>query len=368
MIKRFSMLITTLLLFTLLIGCEAAAQLEQAATVAVGLATTNADTINSMATQAVGLATTNADTINNAATKVVGAATANADTINNAVNDAATKVVAMATENSDEVAAMATKAAEMMANTTMPNLEGREIRVAVENAYLPFNYIDLNTNEPAGWDYDAINRICELLNCKPIYITTPWEGMIQAVADGEYDLGADGVTINDKRKQIVDFSDGYITIDQRLLTRADESRFDSIDAFIADPDLEIGTQAGTTNYETAVELFAAAPERIQAFEQFGFAVEALINGDVDAVILDEMAGQGYVGVNGDKLKLVGKSLASDMLGFIFPKGSELVSPVNTALGMMKMDGTLQMLSEKYFSDSFTITYDDIIDVSVPATP
>ena len=229
----------------------------------------------------------------------------------------------------------------------LPDLGGREITVALENAYLPFNYIDPATGEPAGWDYEAINGICGLLNCKPKFVEAAWEGMIQAVADGQYDMAADGITINDERSQLVDFSDGYISIDQRLLTRADEDR----------SDLTIGTQTGTTNFETASSLLPA--DRIQAFEQFPFAVQALIAGDIDAVIIDETAGLGYVGVNSDQLKLVGESMSSDQLGFIFPKGSDLVAPFNAALAEMRANGTLDTLAEKFFTDSFTVTYEDL---------
>ncbi|MCZ7669008.1 MAG: transporter substrate-binding domain-containing protein [Chloroflexi bacterium] len=70
--------------------------------------------------------------------------------------------------------------------TALPDLAGREITIAVENAYLPFNYIDPATGEPAGWDYTVWNEICRLLNCAPSYIEAGWEGMIQAVADGQF--------------------------------------------------------------------------------------------------------------------------------------------------------------------------------------
>ncbi len=241
----------------------------------------------------------------------------------------------------------------------LPDLGGREITVAVENAYLPFNYIDPATGEPAGWDYEAINAMCALLNCTPVYTEAAWEGMIQAVADGQFDMAADGITITDDRREIVDFSDGYISIEQRLLARADEDRFDSVESFFGNPDLIIGTQTGTTNFETASEMLADAPDRIQAFEQFPFAVQALLAGDVDAVIIDETAGQGYVGVNAEALKLVGGSMSSDQLGFIFPKGSDLVGPFNAALAELRANGTLDALAERFFSDQFTITYEDL---------
>ncbi len=243
------------------------------------------------------------------------------------------------------------------ATSGLPDLGGREITVAVENAYLPFNYIDPATGEPAGWDYDAIRAMCDLLNCTPTFVEAAWEGMIQAVADGQYDMAADGITITDDRREIVDFSDGYINIDQRLLARADEDRFTSMEEFAGNADLVMGTQTGTTNYETASKLLPT--ERIQAFEQFPFAVQALLAGDIDAVIIDETAGQGYLGVNAEDLKLVGESIESQQLGFIFPKGSDLVAPINAALAELRANGTMDQLAEKYFSDAFTITYEDL---------
>jgi len=239
----------------------------------------------------------------------------------------------------------------------LPDLGGREVTIAVENAYLPFNYIDPDTGQPAGWDYEVWDEICRLLNCVPVYTEAAWEGMIQAVADGQFDAAADGITITEDRAEIVDFSDGYINIEQRLLVRADETRIDSIEDIVNDPSLKLGTQTGTTNYETATQYLPE--ERISAFEQFPFAVQALIAGEIDAVIIDEVAGMGYLGQNADQLKLVGPSLSSDQLGFIFPKGSDLVEPVNQALQVLKTNGFLEQVNLKYFGPSFTITYDDL---------
>ena len=81
-----------------------------------------------------------------------------------------------------------------------------------------------------------------------------WDGMIQAVADGQYDAAADGITITPDRAEVVDFSDGYINIQQRLLVRKGEDRFASIEDFV-NTDLVMGTQTATTNYETAFNIF-----------------------------------------------------------------------------------------------------------------
>jgi len=243
------------------------------------------------------------------------------------------------------------------ADAALVDLNCREIKIAVENAYLPFNYIELDTGEPGGWDYDTWNEICTRLHCNPVYVEAAWEGLIQSVADGQFDAGGDGITINGDRSQIVDFSIGYIKIEQRLLVRKGETRFDSIEALAADETLILGTQSGTTNYETAVNYLPE--DRIKAFEQMPFAIQALLSNDVDAVIIDEVVGLGYQGEDADQIELIGPSISSDELGFIFPLGSNLVEPVNEALRSMMADGTLEAINLKFFGPDFNLTYDDI---------
>ena len=246
------------------------------------------------------------------------------------------------------------------AEDAVVDLECREVTVAVENAYLPYNYIDSTTGRAGGWDYEVVPELCERLHCQPVFIEVSWDIMIQSVSDGLYDMAADGITVTEDREEIVDFSIGYVGINQRLLVRMGEDRFTSIDEFAADPDLVMGTQTGTTNYETAIQYLPES--RVQGFEQFPFAVQALISGDVDAVIIDEVSGLGYQGESADQLELIGPSISSDALGFVFPNGSELVEPFNMALQSMMDDGTLAEINSRYFGPDFAITYDDIEEV------
>lgn len=230
------------------------------------------------------------------------------------------------------------------------DLGGCILRISVENAYQPFNFIDPDTGEAVGYDYDIFNAICEDLNCQPEFVETSWDAMV-AVMGGEgsfetFDVGADGITITEERAQHVDFSDPYIASQQVLLVKIDEDRFVEPEEFAANPEFVIGTQLGSTNYIAAEEL--VGPDRIVAYDQFGTAVQALINGDVDAVMIDNVAGIGYVGVNADKLKITGKPVQSEELGFIFGKGSQLTAPINAALADMKESGEMDELFTKWF--------------------
>lgn len=246
--------------------------------------------------------------------------------------------------------------------TELPDLEGATITVAVENAYPPFNYIDEASGEAIGWDYDTLNEICKRINCVPEFIETSWDGMIVAVSNGEFDIAADGISITDERKQVVDYSMPYITTIQRFMVRLDEDRFATSQEFIDTDEYVIGVQTGTTNFDLAQEL--VGDDRMVSYDSFGAAIQALIAGDVDAVIIDDVAGQGYTGANADQIKLLSEELSSDPLGFIFPKGSELVAAVDAALMSMEEDGTLLRISARW---GLAAPIDTIADVVVMAT-
>ncbi len=241
-------------------------------------------------------------------------------------------------------------AADDMDDMMLPDLGGRTVTVAVENAYPPFNTLNPETGEPEGWDYDTLGEICARLNCVPEYIETSWEGLIVAVSNGEFDMAADGITITEERAEIVDYSDGYIDVIQRMMVRLNEDRFVGAEDFVAG-DFIIGVQVATTNYIAASELLGGEEERIVGYGEFGLAVQALITGDVDAVVIDDVAGQGYTGLNADKIKLLPDDLIKQQLGFIYPQGSELVEAFNIALDSMRADGSLAAINAKWLGDS-----------------
>ena len=231
----------------------------------------------------------------------------------------------------------------------LPDLGGREIRIAVENAYNPFNFIDETTGTGVGYDYDLFAEACKRLNCKPTFEQTSWDTIVAVMGgtgQAEFDIAADGITITAERAQKVDFSTPYIKLAQQLLVRADETRFASTDELKALGDFKVGAQPGTTNYDLSVDLFGE--DHVVAFDQYGLIVQALINGDIDGTVMDNVAGEGYIGANPGKIKIVGDPLTSEELGFVFPKGSDLLEPINLVLADMEADGTLDAIYAKWF--------------------
>ncbi|MFD1327758.1 transporter substrate-binding domain-containing protein [Mycoplana ramosa] len=235
----------------------------------------------------------------------------------------------------------------------LPDLGGRAVVVVTENAYPPLQFVDPKTGEQIGWEYDAMNEIAKRLNFKVEYQNTSWDAMIQAVHDGQYQIGMTGITIKDDRKEKVDFSDPYMRSQQFMLVRADENRFTDAKTFGAFADGLIAAQPGTSPFYTAVYEILDGNEqnpRIKLFETFGATVQALKAGDVDLVLTDSVAAKGYVDASEGKLKVIGEPLGTEDFGFIYPKGSDLVAPINTAIAAMKADGTLDALNKKWFLD------------------
>jgi polar amino acid transport system substrate-binding protein len=236
---------------------------------------------------------------------------------------------------------------------TLPDLGGKTIVVVTENAYFPLQFVDPKTSKPVGWEYDAVAALAGKLNFKVEYQNTSWDAMIQAVSSKQYDMGMTGITIKDERKEKVDFSDPYMLSEIFMLVRTDETRFADPKAFAGDDKLLVGAQAGTSPFYVAVYNVLDGNEanpRIKLFETFAASVAALGSGDVDLVLTDSAGGKALVAASGGKLKLIGEALQAEEFGFIFPKGSDLVAPINAGIAALKADGTFDAITQKWFVD------------------
>lgn len=233
----------------------------------------------------------------------------------------------------------------------LPDLNGQEVVVVTENAYPPLQFVDPDSGNAIGWEYDAMAEIATRLNINVVYENISWDAMIPAVSEAQFDLGMTGITIRDDRKEIVDFSDAYMRSEMVMMVKGDEERFNDAASFAADPDLLMAAQPGTTPFYVGVYDVLDGDEanpRIKLMETFGATVQALKTGDVDLVLTDGTAGNGYVAASDGGLKIVGSPLGTEDFGFIFPKGSDLVAPMNAAIQSMKDDGTIDALNTKWF--------------------
>ena len=233
----------------------------------------------------------------------------------------------------------------------LPDLGGKSVVVVTENAYPPLQFIEPGTGNAIGWEYDAMAEIAKRLNITVDYENISWDAMIPAVSEAQFDMGMTGITIREDRAEKVDFSAPYLRSVMMMIVRADEARFMDAKGFAADKDLLMAAQPGTTPFYVGVYEVLDGDEanpRIKLFETFGATVQALRTGDVDLVLSDSTAANGYVEASNGGLKIIGDPMGSEDFGFIFPKGSDLVAPMNAAIASMREDGTLDALNTKWF--------------------
>lgn len=230
------------------------------------------------------------------------------------------------------------------------NFEGQTIVAVTSNDYPPLSMVDPETGESVGWEYDATNEIARRLNVSIDWQLSSWDTMLAGVQAGQYDVAMDGISITDERKEVVDFSIPYLQSEQKMVVRADETRFTDPESFMSVADGKVGIIPGTTNFYTALYVLGLEEdsEKMQAFSSFGTLVQALLTGDIDLIFMDGPSSQGYMGAYPERLATLDGVYGDDEFAYVFPKGSDLVEPFSTAIRSMQEDGTLERITNYWF--------------------
>ena len=237
---------------------------------------------------------------------------------------------------------VAAVAASMALPVYAADLGGRVLNIGSDTTYPPHEFIEDGVVK--GFDVDVVAEICERINCTPNWVTTAWDGIFAALADGQFDMVVSGVTITDERDKIVDFSDPYIIVQQGVLMRVEDEGA-TIDAFKSG-ELRLASQNGTTNAALGEELVGR--DNLQLFDSFNNAVVAVQNGDVDGVIIDSTSAAAYEQEFAGELTVGITGLSSDPRGLVFQEGDSIQDAFNEGLAMIKDDGTLQKLVVKWW--------------------
>lgn len=229
--------------------------------------------------------------------------------------------------------------------TFAQDLGGQVLRIGSDTTYPPLETVDDNGNI-VGFDVDVMNAICERINCVAQFVTTAWDGIFAALAQGEFDMVVSGVSITEERDKIVDFSDPYLIVSQAVLLRV-ENEGATLEDFKAN-NRKLAAQTGTTNADLAVDLVGR--DNVALYDTFSSAVEALRNGDVFGVVIDGTSATAYEQQFAGELLVGITGLNADPLGLVFQEGSELVDAFNQGLQMIKDDGTLDELIAGYWGN------------------
>ena len=210
------------------------------------------------------------------------------------------------------------------------------------NATFPPYEMTTDSGEIEGIDVDTAKAIAEKLGLELQIDDMEFDAALLSVQQGKADIVMAGVTVTDERKAVMDFSDSYATGIQSIIVPNDSD--------IASPDdlagKKIGTQRGTTGYIYCSDDFG--DDAVVAYDSGLTAVQALNNGQVDAVVIDNAPATEYVAAN-PGLKVLDTSYAEEDYAIGMAKGSALEDAINKALEELKADGTLQAIVDKYIN-------------------
>jgi polar amino acid transport system substrate-binding protein len=231
--------------------------------------------------------------------------------------------------------------------TSSTDLGGRVLRVGTDATYRPFEFTN-DAGEIVGIDPDLMARLCTLANCVAEFQNTSWEGIFPALAAGEFDVVMSAVTILAEREELsnASFTDPYFEVGQVVLTTVDSA----ITAPSEVGDATIGVQNGTTGDTAATDDLGVPAGNIMRFETIVLAIEALKNGDVDAVVLDNPTAEVFVADNPDALRVAGEPFTTEQYGILVPNSTpEVREALNAALASLRASGEIDTLVERWYS-------------------
>ena len=217
------------------------------------------------------------------------------------------------------------------------------------NAEFPPYEMVTNDGGFEGIDVEIAGLIAEKLGLELVVDDMGFTAALEAVQNGKSDIAMAGITVNEERLANMDFTSSYATGIQVVIVPED-SPIASVDD-LADAEL-IGTQEGTTGYiycSDTVENGGYGEEHVVAYETGAVAIQALLTGKVDCVVIDNQPAQEYVKAN-PGLKILDTEFAVEDYAIAVKKGSgELLEQVNRALQELIADGSVQAVVDKYIA-------------------
>ena len=222
------------------------------------------------------------------------------------------------------------------------------LSMATEATFPPYEYYD--GDAIVGIDVEIAQAIADKLGLELQVTDIAFDSIIPGVQSGKYDLGLAGMTVTDERLEQVNFSDSYATGVQVVIVK-EGGKVTSVDDLFADGASNvIGTQTGTTGFLYATwDIQDAGLGEVKSFAKTTDAVEALKNGQVDCVILDNEPAKALVAANEDAgLSILDTEYAvEDYAAAISKDNTALLEAINGALKELIADGTVQSILDKY---------------------
>ncbi len=262
-----------------------------------------------------------------------------------AASEAASSAVSEAAEAATSAASEAAEAASSAAeeDAEMVLVEEGKLHMATNASFEPY---EMTTDDGgfAGIDVEIATAIAEKLGLELVVDNMEFSSVITSVQGGKSDIAMAGMTVNEERKQNVDFTDTYTNAVQVIIVPEDSdiATVDDLDGKM------IGVQQGTTGHIYCEDDYGA--DNVTAYDTGATAVQALMSGKVDCVVIDNEPAKAFVAQN-NGLKILDSEYANEEYAIgIGKENAGLYNAVNGALNELIEDGTVQSIIDKYISE------------------
>ena len=255
-----------------------------------------------------------------------------------ASSEAASSEAASSEETSE---AASSEAASESANAAeLTTVTAGKLTMSTNAAFPPYE-MTADDGSFEGIDIEVAAAIADKLGLELQVDDMDFDAALLAAQNGKSDMVMAGVTVTDERQKVMDFSDTYAEGIQSVIVPED-SDIASVDDLAGKT---IGTQRGTTGYIYCSDDFGE--DSVVAYDNGLTAVQALNNGQVDAVVIDNAPAKEFVAAN-TGLKILDTAYAQEDYAIGVAKGNTaLLDAINGALKELQADGTLQSIVDKY---------------------
>ena len=219
-------------------------------------------------------------------------------------------------------------------------VEEGKLHMSTNAAFPPYE-MTADDGSFIGIDVEVATAIAEKLGLELVVDDMDFDAALTAAQQNKSDMVMAGVTVTDERLAVMDFSESYATGVQVVIVK--EGSDITLDTL---GDQQIGTQRGTTGNIYCTDDYGE--EHIVAYDNGITAVQALLNDQVDCVVIDSAPAQALVAAN-PGLTILDTEYVTENYAIGFPKGSDLLPAVNEALAELIADGTVQSIVDKYIS-------------------
>ena len=210
--------------------------------------------------------------------------------------------------------------------------------MGTEGAYPPYSFVN-DEGEVDGFERELGDELCRRADLECIWVTNEWDTIIPNLVDGQYDTILAGMSITDERDEVIDFTQPYVPPTPSVYIALSGSGDEVVDGRVA-------AQVATVHAGYLSESGATLIE----YELAGELLQAVLNGEVDAALIDREFAHDSIAESGDRLTVVGPDVALDSgIGIgVREDDGELKDKLDQAIDSMKEDGSLNTLIRKWF--------------------